>query len=59
VEGDSAVAIARLHLIDRRLASDPDTGPETEDALRVRGRIIAISEVLAEHGSYFDSKAPA
>jgi len=25
----------------------------------VRGRIVAISEVLAEHGSYFDSRAPA
>jgi uncharacterized membrane protein YccC len=59
VEGNSAVAIARLHLIDRRLASEPDTGPETEDALRVPGRVMAISEVLAEHGSYFDSRAPA
>jgi uncharacterized membrane protein YccC len=58
-EGDSTVAIARLHQLDRRLASDPGTGPETEDALRVRGRVIAISEVLAEHGSYFDSRAPA
>ena len=57
--GNSTVAIARLHQLDRRLASDPDTGPETDDALRVRGRIVAISEVLAEHGSYFDSRAPA
>ena len=56
---NSTAAIARLHQLDRRLASDPDTGPETDDALRVRGRIVAISEVLAEHGSYFDSGAPA
>jgi uncharacterized membrane protein YccC len=53
-EANSTAAIARLHQIDSRLASG--TGPEL---LRVRGRIIAISEVLAEHGSYFDSKVPA
>ena len=58
-QGNSTAAIARLHQLDRRLASDPDTGPETDDALRVRGRIVAITEVLAEHGSYFDSGAPA
>jgi uncharacterized membrane protein YfbV (UPF0208 family) len=58
-EGNSTVAIARLHQLDSRLASDSDRGPETGDALRVRGRIIAISEALAEHGSYFDSRAPA
>jgi uncharacterized membrane protein YccC len=57
-DGNSTVAIARLHQIDRRLAFVPITGPETDDALRVRGRIIAISEVLAEHGSYFDSMVP-
>jgi uncharacterized membrane protein YccC len=57
--GDSTAAIARLHQLDRRLASDPDTGLETDDALRVRGRIVAISDMLAEHGSYFDSRAPA
>jgi hypothetical protein len=60
-QGNSTAAIARLYQLDRRLASDPDpdTGPETDDALRVRGRIVAITEVLAEHGSYFDSGAPA
>jgi hypothetical protein len=58
-EGNSTVAIARLHQLDRLLASDSDTGPERDDALRVRGRIVAISDVLAEHGSYFNSGAPA
>jgi uncharacterized membrane protein YccC len=58
-QGNSTAAIARLHQLDRRLASDPDTGSETDDALRVRGRIVAITEVLAEHGAYFDSGAPA
>jgi uncharacterized membrane protein YccC len=58
-EGNSAVAIERLNEIDRRLASDPGTGPETDDTLRLRGRIATISDVLAEHASYFDAGAPA
>ena len=58
-QGNSTAAIARLHQLDCRLASDPATGPETDDALRVRGRIAAISDVLAEHALYFDSGAPA
>jgi uncharacterized membrane protein YccC len=58
-EANSTVAIALLYQLNRCLACDPDKAPETDDALRVRGRIIAISETLAEHISYFDSKAPA
>jgi uncharacterized membrane protein YccC len=57
-EGNSTGAIARLNQLDDDLASDPGTGPETDDGLRMRGRIAAISDVLAEHGSYFDSRAP-
>jgi hypothetical protein len=56
---NSTAAIARLHQIDRRLISVPDMGPAPDDALRVRGRIAAIADVLAEHGAYFDSRAPA
>ena len=58
-QANSTIAIARLHQIDRRLISAPDMGPEPDDALRVRGRIAAISDVLTEHGAYFDSRAPA
>jgi uncharacterized membrane protein YccC len=58
-EGNSTAVIARLDQIDSLLVSGPDTAPETDDALRVRGRVVAISEVLAEHGSYFDSAAPS
>ena len=58
-QANSAAAIAWLQQIDRHLASGSDTRPETDDALRVRGRIVAISDVLAEHASYFDSGAPA
>ena len=57
--GNSAIAIARLRQLDRRLASDPDAGPETATALRARGRILVISEALSEHASYFDAGAPA
>ena len=58
-QGNSAVAIARLRQLDRRLASAPDAGPETAIALRARGRILVISEALAEHAAYFDAGAPA
>jgi uncharacterized membrane protein YccC len=58
-EANSAVAIARLRQIDSRLAVAPGAGPEPEDALRARGRIVAIVELLVEHESYFDSSAPA
>jgi uncharacterized membrane protein YccC len=58
-QANSSAPIARLHEIDRHLASDPDTGPEADDALRVRGRIVAIADVLTEHASYFSSGAPA
>ena len=58
-EGNSAIAIARLRQLDRRLASESDAGPETAIALRARGRILVISEALAQHGSYFDAGAPA
>jgi uncharacterized membrane protein YccC len=58
-QGNTTVAIARLHQLDRRVASVPNTGAETDDTLRMRGRIVAISEVLAEHSSYFDSGVSA
>jgi uncharacterized membrane protein YccC len=58
-QGNSAVAIARLHQLDQRIASNPDAAPEPAIALRARGRILVISEALAEHASYFDAGAIA
>jgi uncharacterized membrane protein YccC len=58
-QANSAIAIARLRQLDRRLASGPDFGPEALIALRTRSRILVISEALAEHASYFDAGAPA
>jgi hypothetical protein len=53
------MAIARLRQLDRRLAFRPDNGPETGFALRARGRLLVISEALAEYSSYFDTGAPS
>ncbi|MET4482657.1 FUSC family protein [Bradyrhizobium sp. F1.13.3] len=57
-QGNSAVAIARLHQLDQRIASNPDT-PEPSIALRARSRILVITEAVAEHASYFDARAIA
>ena len=57
--GRSAEAIAKLRQLDDRLASMRESGTETTMVLRGRGRILVISEAIAEHGHYFDAGAPA
>src|SRR5258707_1282053 len=57
--GHSTEAIAKLRQFDDRIASARETGTEVTMALRGRGRILVISEALAEHGAYFDAGAPA
>jgi hypothetical protein len=57
--GHSTKAIAKLRQFDDRLASTPETGTEATMALRGHGRVLIISEALAEHGAYFDAGAPA
>jgi uncharacterized membrane protein YccC len=57
--GHSTEAIAQLRQFDGRLASTRETGTEATMALRGRGRILVISEALAEHGAYFDAGASA
>jgi hypothetical protein len=56
-QGNSAAAIARLHQLDHRLASDPDRRPEAVAVLRARSLILVMSEALSEHASYFDAGA--
>jgi hypothetical protein len=51
--GNCAVAIAKLAEIDAALTTLPG-----EAALRARSLILAISEVLTQHASYFDAGAP-
>jgi uncharacterized membrane protein YccC len=58
-DGNSAPAITRLHELDCRLATGPETGPDTATALRARGRTLLTSEALSEHASYFEAGATA
>ena len=53
-QGDGETATARLARLDQLLASDPAGSV----ALRARGSILAISEALTQHASYFDAGAP-
>jgi uncharacterized membrane protein YccC len=57
--GHSTEAIAKLRQFDGRLAAARETGTAATLALRGRGRVLIISEAIAEHGHYFDAGAPA
>ena len=57
--GHSTEAIAKLRQFDDRLTSTRETGPEVALAVRARGRVLIISEAIAEHAAYFDAGAPA
>jgi uncharacterized membrane protein YccC len=57
--GHGTKAIAKLRQFDDRLASTRETGTEATMTLRGRGRVLVISEVIAEHAHYFDTGAPA
>ena len=54
-QGKTVAAAACLNRLDEVLAGPADTDP---DALRGRGSILAILEVLTEHADYFDAGAP-
>jgi uncharacterized membrane protein YccC len=56
--GNSAIAIADLARLDDHLASHPGAGSEASLALRARGSILAISQALTQHASYFDAGTP-
>jgi uncharacterized membrane protein YccC len=56
--GNSALATARLARLDHLVAARPGAEPETQLALRARSSILAISEALTQHASYFDAGAP-
>jgi uncharacterized membrane protein YccC len=51
--GEIALASARLDRLDDALAARPGAA-----ALRARGGILAITEVLAEHAAYFEAGEP-
>jgi uncharacterized membrane protein YccC len=54
--GDSVVATARLASVDRRLATLPGPTPGPRIPLRIRARILALSEALTRHAAYFDAR---
>jgi len=56
--GNSAVATTRLAVLDHVLASLPGAGTGAQAALRARGGVLAVSEALTQHASYFDAAAP-
>jgi uncharacterized membrane protein YccC len=58
-QGKSAAAIARLALLDDRLASAPHLGSRPPVPLRTRARILEMSELLTHHAAYFDTGAAA
>jgi uncharacterized membrane protein YccC len=57
--GHSTEAIAKLRQFDDRLAAAREAGTGATTALRGRGRVLIVSEAIAEHGHYFDAGAPA
>jgi hypothetical protein len=57
-QGNSALATVRLARLDHALMSLPGAGPGATAALRARGSILAMSEALTQHASYFDAGAP-
>jgi hypothetical protein len=54
-QGQSTIATARLSHLDQVLAERSGASPAV---LRARGLILAISEALTQHSSYFDAGAP-
>ena len=50
--GDTALATACLDRLDDALVERPGAA-----ALRARGSILALAEVLTEHSAYFDAGA--
>ena len=53
VHGDGVAAAERFARVDRKLAAPPGAGPAARVRLRARGSILAMSEALAQHASYF------
>ena len=51
--GSCAITTARLVDLDRALTSRSDAA-----ALRARGLVLAISQALTQHSSYFDAGTP-
>jgi uncharacterized membrane protein YccC len=55
--GDCAAATESLAGFDRALTALPDTVPGRRIRFRARGRVLALSEALAQHEAYFGASA--
>jgi uncharacterized membrane protein YccC len=53
--GHSSLASAELMRLDQDLATKPKAGAALRLALRARGNLLALSEVLAQHALYFEA----
>jgi uncharacterized membrane protein YccC len=54
VQGDAASATAHLARLDAALAGRAGDSALTETALRARGSILVLSQVLTQHADYFN-----
>jgi uncharacterized membrane protein YccC len=57
-QGNSASAIAHLARLDAALAARGGAGALMQAFLQGRGSILALSEVLTQHASYFNGGVP-
>ncbi len=58
-EGTSAAALESLAYLDGRLARLTQTDQAPYPTLRARGKVLLLSEALAQHSEYFDGGARA
>jgi hypothetical protein len=54
-QGHSGLASEELTRLDQDLATKPKAGWALRLALRARGNLLALSEVLAQHALYFEA----
>jgi hypothetical protein len=54
-QGHSSLASEELTRLDQDLATKPKAGSALRLALRARGNLLALSEVLAQHALYFEA----
>jgi len=55
--GDSVAATAQLAALDNRLASIVNFSAQGSLAMRARGRILVVSDALADHREYFEGES--
>jgi hypothetical protein len=54
-QGHSSLASEELTRLDQDLATKPQAERALRLALRARGNLLALSEVIAQHALYFDA----